>query len=181
MADANVDSSTLTLAEKLFSVIFSCDKVSAHWCANTGGVDLDWVRVVFSKEYDRRTATEDFERNIDTVWHERLQQNPNLYNGNKFRLAKLLLESDCIKLYLGLTCYRDFVCTNMAKENTNLLNEYGRRHYNDHRACFSDALGEEAVVLSSDNQVVFVKRSNKVYEAAGQFALPGGHPEPDVS
>ena len=99
----------------------------------------------------------------------------------KFRLAKLSVEADFVKLYLGLTCYRDFICTNMATEHANLLNEYGRKYYNDHRVCFSDALGEEAVVLSSDNQVVFVKRSDRVYEAAGQFALPGGHPEPDVS
>ena len=168
--------------EDFFSLIFNCNEVPpVHWITTTGGIDKENVRVVYSNEYDRKVATDDFERNIDKVWNDRLIENPNLYNGSKFRLAKLSLQSSYVKFHLGLTCYRDFVCTNMSTEHAKLLRDYGVKYKNDQQACFSDALGEEAIVLSSDNQVIFVRRSNKVFEASGQFAFPGGHPEPDVS
>ena len=164
-------------SDKLFPLIFNGNNLES----DARGVGMECVRVILSSEYDRKAATVDFERNINTVWQDRLQQNPNLFNGTKFRLAKISHEPDGVTLYLGSTCYRDFVCTNMSVDHAEFLRDYGEKYYNDDHACFSDALGVDAIVLSSDNRVVFVKRSDKVYEAAGQYGVPGGHPEPDVS
>ena len=45
----------------------------------------------------------------------------------------------------------------------------------------SDALGVGAFVLTSDDYVTFIRRSERVGEAQGLWDIPGGHPEPEVS
>ena len=44
----------------------------------------------------------------------------------------------------------------------------------------SDALGVGAFLVSSDDQVVLLKRGLHLAEAPGLWDIPGGHPEPQV-
>jgi len=44
----------------------------------------------------------------------------------------------------------------------------------------SDALGVGAFLVSSDEQVVLMKRGEHLAEAPGLWDIPGGHPEPQV-
>ncbi|KAK3526703.1 hypothetical protein QTP70_032081 [Hemibagrus guttatus] len=82
-----------------------------------------------------------------------------------------------LRLQLGLTCYKDFLGTNWSEEAMN-LQQRGRLEVGDPQAHLAQPLGVGAVLLTSDGQVVMLRRSQRVAEAAGLLDIPGGHPEP---
>ncbi|MCI4381606.1 hypothetical protein PGIGA_G00253890 [Pangasianodon gigas] len=82
-----------------------------------------------------------------------------------------------LRLQLGLTCYKDFLGTNWSQEAEN-LQQRGRLEVGDPQALLAQPLGVGAVLLTSDGQVVMLRRSQRVAEAAGLLDIPGGHPEP---
>lgn len=84
-----------------------------------------------------------------------------------------------LRLQLGLTCYKDFLGTNWSEEAMN-LQQRGRLEVGDPQALLAQPLGVGAVLLTSDGQVVMLRRSQRVAEAAGLLDIPGGHPEPKV-
>lgn len=84
-----------------------------------------------------------------------------------------------LRLQLGLTCYKDFLGTNWSEEAVN-LQQRGRLEVGDPQALLAQPLGVGAVLLTSDGQVVMLRRSQRVAEAAGLLDIPGGHPEPKV-
>lgn len=84
-----------------------------------------------------------------------------------------------LNLQLGLTCYKDFLGTNWSQETVN-IQERGQVEFGDPKAFLAQPLGVGAVLVTSDGQVVLLRRSQKVAEAAGLLDIPGGHPEPKV-
>ncbi|XP_060771188.1 uridine diphosphate glucose pyrophosphatase NUDT22 [Neoarius graeffei] len=82
-----------------------------------------------------------------------------------------------LRLQLGLTCYKDFLGTNWSQNAVN-LQQRGRLEVGDPQALLAQPLGVGAVLLTSDGQVVMLRRSQRVAEAAGLLDIPGGHPEP---
>ncbi|XP_072524377.1 uridine diphosphate glucose pyrophosphatase NUDT22 isoform X2 [Salminus brasiliensis] len=82
-----------------------------------------------------------------------------------------------LSLQLGLTCYKDFLGTNWSQEAVNLQRR-GEVEFGDPQAFLAQPLGVGAVMVTSDGQVVMLRRSQKVAEAAGLVDIPGGHPEP---
>ncbi|XP_049330810.1 uridine diphosphate glucose pyrophosphatase NUDT22 [Astyanax mexicanus] len=82
-----------------------------------------------------------------------------------------------LSLQLGLTCYKDFLGTNWSQEALN-LQKRGDVEVGDPQAFLAQPLGVGAVMVTSDGQVVMLRRSQKVAEAAGLIDIPGGHPEP---
>ncbi|XP_062846473.1 uridine diphosphate glucose pyrophosphatase NUDT22 [Trichomycterus rosablanca] len=82
-----------------------------------------------------------------------------------------------LRLQLGLTCYKDFLGTNWSREAVN-LQQRGKQELGDSQALLAQPLGVGAVLLTSDGQVVMLRRSQKVAEAAELLDIPGGHPEP---
>ncbi|XP_046715836.1 uridine diphosphate glucose pyrophosphatase NUDT22 isoform X2 [Silurus meridionalis] len=82
-----------------------------------------------------------------------------------------------VRLQLGLTCYKDFLGTNWSQEAVN-LQKRGQLELGDPQALLAQPLGVGAVLLTSDEQVVMLRRSQRVAEAAGLLDIPGGHPEP---
>lgn len=146
---------------------------------STVGLPMDFFQVVVSHDYDRKIMPE-YEVKIDTYWQERLKINPSMYNGSKFRFNSLTEQENYIKLEFGLTCYKDFQCTNMqSKENVEMLKEYGLHNYGDVYACMANPTFSTVIVESSDNYAVLFRRSNMVGEAAGMVDFPGGHMEPN--
>lgn len=85
-----------------------------------------------------------------------------------------------LRLQLGLTCYKDFLGTNWSQEAGN-LQQRGRLEVGDPQALLAQPLGVGAVLVTSDGQVVMLRRSQRVAEAAGLLDIPGGHPEPKVT
>ncbi|XP_016431306.1 LOW QUALITY PROTEIN: nucleoside diphosphate-linked moiety X motif 22-like [Sinocyclocheilus rhinocerous] len=95
------------------------------------------------------------------------------------RLAKD--EQSCVlTLQLGLTCYKDYLGTNWSRE-AGKLQSHGQNECTDPQAFLAQPLGVGAVVATADGDVVLLRRSQKVAEAAGLLDIPGGHPEPKVN
>ncbi|XP_051506158.1 uridine diphosphate glucose pyrophosphatase NUDT22 [Myxocyprinus asiaticus] len=89
-------------------------------------------------------------------------------------------EQSCVlKLQLGLTCYKDYLGTNWSGEAGNLQSR-GQAESEDPQAFLAQPLGVGAVMATSDGEVVLLRRSQKVAEAAGLLDIPGGHPEPKM-
>ncbi|GBO37034.1 Nucleoside diphosphate-linked moiety X motif 22 [Araneus ventricosus] len=108
-----------------------------------------------------------------------------MWNGSKFRLHQIQLhkESNChmpqVKLLLGSTCYKDFIGTNCAPESEVLVN-LGLQDHGNSQAYASDPLGVGALIVTNDNNIIFIRRSGQCAEFPFMVDRPGGHPEPDV-
>lgn len=82
----------------------------------------------------------------------------------------------CVSLHLGLTDYRTFVGTNL-----NPLWEFFLVPSEDdsvHCQHLSDALGNGAIVETSDKKIIVLQRSYNVADFPGYYVFPGGHSEP---
>ncbi|XP_006823759.1 uridine diphosphate glucose pyrophosphatase NUDT22-like [Saccoglossus kowalevskii] len=146
---------------------------------STAGMPKSQVDVVMGEQYNRKVL-QSHEKNIENIWSQRLTQNPRLYNGSKFRLDSWKCENNSVlTLYLGLTCYRDYLATNWSPD-VKRLHQIGKRDYGNQQAYMSDPLGVAAMVQTADDCFIFIRRSNNVGEAAGLWDVPGGHPEPEV-
>ena len=167
--------------EGQFTEIFNSGNHKS-FCVCGGATDKD-VAILLSHDYDRKVANDQFEADIERTWTVRKEKNPFLFNGSKFRLHAVDHEEEGkpLTLLLGQTYYKDYVCTNMNNDHWRFLSDYGKREYANEHACFSDALGVGSVVETSDNKLVFIRRSHQVYEDPGRLDTPGGHAEPSVS
>ncbi|XP_020276099.1 nudix hydrolase 9 [Asparagus officinalis] len=142
------------------------------------------VRVDFSPIYDRIPHPDpNLEKSIDEIWNQRVQANPSLYNGQKFRYGGDSLhpvdgseKEYSVCLHLGLTDYRTFIGTNLNP----LWEKFLVPSEDDFVRCqhTSSPLGNGAVVETSDNKYLVLQRSNNVGEFPGYFVFPGGHSEP---
>ncbi|XP_072023814.1 uridine diphosphate glucose pyrophosphatase NUDT22-like [Amphiura filiformis] len=141
------------------------------------GIHRAQIKVDFKKEYNRKILST-HETNIDTIWCARCDKNPHLYNGSKFRFHSIQQENQNITFCLGLTGYKEYIGTNWA-DNAKELQERGKGDYGNTQAYMSDALGVGAFVQTSDDYVIFMRRSQQVGEAQGLWDIPGGHPEPE--
>ena len=96
------------------------------WCAT--GLRRQDVTVDLSTAHDRCSLQSSCEDHIGSIWDARLSANPSLYNGSKFRLAGFVFpeQRDCtssaqVTILLGVTDYRDYLGTNLAKSWQELL------------------------------------------------------------
>lgn len=164
--------------EGYFKEIFNSGNYESY--SSCGGTSESNVSISLSHDFDRKLCGADFEAEIERTWNLRKEKNPFLFNGSKFRLHDVYYgeKTPVITLSLGQTCYKDYVCTNMNFDHWKFLTEYGRRVYANEQACFSDALGVGSIVETSDDKLVFIRRSNQVYEDPYHLDTPGGHAEP---
>lgn len=126
---------------------------------------------------------------IDGTWAAAVAARPATYNATKFRLAGVLATptdrnsgSDdgatgavaaTVTLQLGLTDYRTYVGTHLGSGDSPMAFWGDPRH-------LALALGNAAVVVTSDGRVPLLRRSAAVVEGSGHYAVPGGHPEPSA-
>ncbi|CAK9031893.1 unnamed protein product [Durusdinium trenchii] len=144
-----------------------------------GTVQAEQVDLSFSVEHNRLEHPED---EIESSWEAALAKNPRLFNGSKFRLRRVsLVSSTCppvLTMELGLTSYKEYLGTNrLSAEKRKRFEDDGQKH-GDKGAHFSNALGCEAVLCTSDQQMVLLRRSGAVGTHAGLYNGPSGHPEP---
>ncbi|OVA18244.1 NUDIX hydrolase domain [Macleaya cordata] len=148
------------------------------------GLSPGQVSVDFSPSYDRIPHPDlNLENSIPEIWDRRLQSNPSLFNGTKFRYGGHVLhnmgdsnQESHVCLHLGLTDYRTFVGTNLST----LWEKFLVTSEDDSLKCqhTSSPLGNGAVVETADKKILVLRRSNNVGEFPGYFVFPGGHPEP---
>ncbi|XP_046847890.1 uridine diphosphate glucose pyrophosphatase NUDT22-like isoform X2 [Xenia sp. Carnegie-2017] len=157
------------------------DHKKSSMSLSTVGLPMDYVTAVFSKNYGRKIMPE-YETEIDKAWQKKKETQSNLYNGAKFRLNGVTKEEKGIKLQFGLTCYKDFQCTNMQPKSVlEKLQEYGESKFKDIYACMVNPTFSTVLVKSNDDHIVMLKRSHMVGESPGMIDFPGGHMEPNVN
>lgn len=140
-------------------------------------ISRNQVQVKFSKDYDRKSDPW-IEEKIKLIWSEKCQKNNRLYNQSKFRLAGVTNHEGLTIMNLGLTTYMDLMGTNCHPFGKELI-PYGTTHFQNSRACLADALGVGSLLLTADNQFIFLKRALWTGEEEGKLDRPGGHAEPD--
>ncbi|KAG6503099.1 hypothetical protein ZIOFF_035389 [Zingiber officinale] len=148
------------------------------------GLPASQVFVNFDASYDRIPHPDaSLEESINEIWNRRVQGNPSLYSGLKFRYGDHTVQyadgSDKISsicLHLGLTDYRSFVGTNLNP----LWERFLFPSADDSLCCqhTSSPLGNGAIVETSDGKILILQRSHNVGEFPGYFVFPGGHSEP---
>lgn len=136
------------------------------------------VRVSFGPQHARRPHAE-CDALIEERWAAALAGNARLFDGSKFRLHAVRWQDGFALVELGLTGYKEYLGTNRldAETRAQLLAD-GQRDHGNPAAHLSNALGCEAVLLTSDEQAVFLRRSGAVATHGGLFNGPSGHPEP---
>lgn len=88
-------------------------------------------------------------------------------------------ERQILLLHLGLTCYKDYLGTNWSAQTEELCRR-GEIEFGDPLCLLAQPLGVGAILCAVDEQIVFIRRSQKVAEAGGLLDIPGGHPEPKI-
>eukprot|EP00794_Sanderia_malayensis_P019820 gene19820-21759_t len=148
------------------------------YCNETGGCEMKNVHVTCSSIYNRKIIP-DLDYLIEENWEKFSNELEILYNADKFRLHSVdIISEQQINVKIGLTCYKDYIGTNMSP-NIDRFIEYGLKKLNvDKQVCLSDALGVGAIVVTIDDYLVLVKRSQEVAEEKGMTDFPGGHSEP---
>ena len=157
-----------------FSIAFQPDGRKA--------LDLSCVSIRLDAKFNRKRLPENFEAHINSSWEEQRARSPWLWNGTKFRYAGHEYDNDKnhLVVFLGITDYKAFLGTNCSPKCT-VISQLGATDHDDTQAYMSDPVGVGALLLTSDDHVVLIKRSMKVGEEKGKLDLPGGHPEPMVS
>jgi len=92
-----------------------------------------------------------------------------LYNGDLIRLVEARVTPTQLQLELGLTCYRDFLGTNL--HNAATVRRNGEAH-------LANPLGISSTVITRDGSLVFGRRSGQVAFHAGHLHTFGGLVEP---
>lgn len=137
--------------------------------------------VFLESGFNRRSLPNLLEEEIKSVWKTRQLENKTLYNGTKFRVHSVYpsLDKKGVNLQLGITCYRDFLGTNWSFRSQHLQN-VGLALFGNSQACMADPLGVGSLLLTSDQKIILLKRSQNCAEAPGLWDIPGGHAEPQV-
>jgi len=148
------------------------------WQAPAGGTPVSAVRVEYGRHFRRLPHEED---TIEDAWSAAIASNPRIFDKSKFRLASIVPGGAGVDvtIRLGLTGYKEYMGTNrLPHKPRNKLAMDGERVHNDANTHLSNALGCETVLITSDGQLVLLRRSSKVATHGGQFNGPSGHPEP---
>ena len=109
---------------------------------------------------------------MDTFWSQ-LQRNKvpgaSLFDGENCRLEQYRLQDGILTLQLGKSYYRHTLYSN--EYHSDIVREWGEEY-------LAHTLGVSAVVLSSDNLLMIMKRSERVGEYPGYLDVFGGHINP---
>lgn len=161
------------------------------------------VEVDFGEQHDRVPHVSD--DGIDEAWRRQLLSAPRTWDAPKFRLASVLVTSTAggttavserqrldrrdgraapaVLLRVGSTSYKEHVGTCTSSRDAaarRALREDGLATFGSASAHFSDALGVEAALETSDGGLVLLRRAAGVVGSVGKFNGPSGHPEPEL-
>lgn len=123
---------------------------------NPNQVKISWNSSV-------HTPPNGLKKDIELFW-DRIK-NRHLYNGILARLSGFDISNHTLRLDLQPTEYKTLLYSN---EHTGKL----IAHYPDY---LSRALGISAIIETTDDRIVYIKRSRQVGEYPGVFDVPGGH------
>ena len=149
----------------------TCPDLFTVWWETSTPIPSSNVTASCNHQQSRHTHTSPtVQQSISEVWNARKANNTTLFNGTKFRLGELAATTTTdLHLSLSVTDYASYLGTNWNKSLQPSVLQ--RKH-------MADTLGVGAVVVTSDQYIIFIKRSEHVGEFPNCLDVPGGHPEP---
>lgn len=114
---------------------------------------------------------EDLRNKKKTIEHARSQKGTSsiIFNGDRYRLDSFTIKRDSteedldIQLHFGASDYFTFLATNMTLGEKDVYEKYiGAHDWQSPVPYFSNSFGISLCVITKDNYLFFVKRSNKV-------------------
>lgn len=126
-------------------------------------------RIKINWDASKRVLPPEFQTKIDAFWKTESVGKPHLFNGDLCRLNHWEKQGDRLILHFGLGNYKALWYSNA------FCREIRAQRGEDFLA---RALGVSAVIVSSDQQIILLKRSAQVGEDPGRFDVWGGHIEP---
>ncbi len=107
----------------------------------------------------------DMQRNIECYWQKE-KHKKHLFNGSLLRLDSWLLRENVLQINASITDYQTLLYTN--KYTRLVAEKWGKQFH-------SRALGISSLVISRDQFLVFMRRSNNVGEYRNCIDVFGGH------
>lgn len=159
---------------------FDKDVDILYVCKSEGLLSINEISIDVNTLHNRKALPEHYEKTIESIWQQRIESNPLMFNGLKFRLnnAEVCKKNGKFQLNFGQTCYKEFIGTNCSKDAI-MYQGLGIKEHNNGQAYLSDAVGVGALTVTNDNKIVLIKRSMKCSESQGLYDRPGGHAEPE--
>lgn len=139
----------------LFSQRFAQSRVKIYW------------------QPSERRLPEGLQREIDDYWQAEVIETCKasyLFNWHLCRLNDWSIDENTLRLSLGNTSYKELLFS-----NTHI--EYVEEHFGSDY--FSRALGVSVILVSSDERILLIRRSESVGESPGRLDVLGGHVHPD--
>lgn len=159
------------------------------------GIPKSRLHVSLRHEHDRKPHVSDA-ATMDRVWSAKLAKakasGGRLFDQSKFRLHGIVWAGDetlggdgggddaaLMNVQIGLTSYKEYVCSNLLPDvDREEMEADGAAAHGDSLAHLSNALGCEAMLVTSDGQAVLLRRSGAVATGSGLYNGPSGHAEP---
>lgn len=136
----------------------------------TGHFHQSQVKVNWNSQ--RRNLPQSLIEKIDAHWHREISQtskNSFIFNGDLCKLDSWKISDNNLTLDLRYTNYKELLYSNHIHEQNTEESNF---------PFTSKALGISAVLLSSDNMIIVIKRSSHVGEGPGKLDIVGGHIHP---
>ncbi|KAI0567714.1 NUDIX hydrolase [Gracilaria domingensis] len=125
--------------------------------------------VSFFQENNRKPSKfAELEQSIEVTWSKRVAENQTIFNGSKFRLARVSKSAEHITLHLGMTDYKTYLATHAPPQP---LQRFGPE-------CMAFPLGNVLVPITQDGYTFVLIRSGNSAEGKFKCVFPGGHAEP---
>jgi 8-oxo-dGTP pyrophosphatase MutT (NUDIX family) len=135
------------------------------------GVLPEAVELRLLPSHSRLVDTE-LEASITAEWEAKLGKHPRMFNGAKFRYGcARMVDGGRVCFELALTDYRSMIGTSLSSRLPEIASRGEPR-------LLANAVGNGAVVETSDRCVMLLLRSPHLLEAPNTYVFPGGHPEP---
>ncbi len=126
-------------------------------------------RIKINWDASERVLPPDLQTRIDNFWATDSAGKPHLFNGELCRLDHWKKQADRLVLHLGRSNYKEQWYSNAFCRELRAQRGDG---------LLARALGVSAVIVSSDQQIILLKRSTQVGEDPGKFDVWGGHIHP---
>lgn len=139
------------------------------------------VRIIFDFENFSRQFHPKVRDLTQCLWAG-YKNHPHIFNASKFRLDNWVFHenSGILELHLGITDYSEHLSSNAAEFRIQKwLETLGEDEFGSKNAFMAHALGCETIILTSDEKLLLLRRSNQVSCYPGMLQFGGsGHPEP---
>lgn len=129
-------------------------------------------QVVINWNPEKREFPLELTQQIDSFWQQKIVEtgkNQFIFNGELCRLKDWRVQKDQLTLDLGLSDYKELLYSNQF--TIEIEERFGKDS-------LSRALGVSAILVSSDEQIILIKRSRVVGENPGDLDVLGGHIHP---